>query len=128
VAASTSSYAIAEPLVACEAGSDLRRIEQQVRWSRAKADALAAARQDDEGASARPISRLLLLRSTQRTRAIAAQHGDFLAAAYPAGAADAFAALTGEAPWPGDAIVWCRVEVGRAIILDHPPRGVHVGR
>jgi hypothetical protein len=120
--------AIAEPLVACEAQADLRRIEQQLRWSRAKADALAAARQDDEATPARPVSRLLLLRSTRRSRAIAAQHGDLLAAAYPAITPDAYAALTGEAPWPGDSIVWCRVESGRAIVLDRPPRGLLVGR
>jgi hypothetical protein len=121
--------AFAEPLVACEAQSDMRRIEQQLRWSRAKADALAATSEDDgEGKPPRPVGRLLLLRSTRRTRAIAAQHGDLLAAAYPSGAADALAALTGEARWPGDALLWCRVELGRAIILDRPPRGIRVGR
>lgn len=121
--------AIAEPLVACEAQSDLRRIEQQVRWSLAKADALAGARRGDgEGTPARSVGRLLLLRSTQRTRAIAAPHGGLLAAAYPGRAADAYASLTGETPWPGDAIVWCRVQSGRAIVLDRPPRGLLVGR
>ena len=118
-----------EHIVACEAQSDLRRLERQVRWSRAKADALAAAL---EGAPAGPaprrVDRLLLLRSTQRTRAVVSQFGDLLAAAYPARARDAYAALTGESPWPGDALLWCRIENGRATVLDRPPRGIILGR
>jgi transcriptional regulator with XRE-family HTH domain len=124
-------YALGEPRVATEAQSDLRRIEQQVRWSRAKADALGDSAADDRGAPeapARPVSRLLLLRSTARTRAVVAQHAELLRAAYPARAADAHAALTGEAAWPGDAILWCRIEGGRATLLEGPPRGITVGR
>ena len=116
-----------EPIVACEAYSELRRLEQQVRWSRVKADALEAVR-DPAQASARAIGRLLLLRSTQRTRHAVDGYARFMAAAYPARARDAFAALSGEASWPGDAIVWCRVEGGSAEVLEHPPRGIAVGR
>jgi transcriptional regulator with XRE-family HTH domain len=118
-----------EPTLACEAQSDLRRIEQQVRWARAKADALGLARQEeDPSATGLVVSRLLLLRSTARTRAVMAQYADLVAAAYPARAIDAYAAITGEAPWPGDALLWCRMEDGRATILEHPPRGIRVGR
>ena len=109
------------PIVACEAHSDLRRLEQQVRWARAKSDALAEAR----GVT---VSRLLLLRSTARTRSVAAEFGSFLSAAYPARHEDAMSALRNGDPWPGDTIVWCRVERGRATILDRPPRGVRLGR
>jgi transcriptional regulator with XRE-family HTH domain len=109
------------PIVACEAHSDLRRIEQQIRWARTKADALGEARRAE-------VSRLLLLRSTARTRAIAREFQPFLAAAYPARVADAYAALTGEAAWPGDALLWCRVNAGVATVLDRPPRGINVGR
>jgi transcriptional regulator with XRE-family HTH domain len=110
-------------IVACESHSDLRRIEQQVRWAQAKADALLEA-----SVPKRPVSRLLLLRSTQRTRALAAQYADLLAAAYPAPASDAYAALTGEAPWPGHAILWTRVDGDTAVVMPRPPRGVRVGR
>jgi hypothetical protein len=123
--------ALGEPRVATEAQSDLRRIEQQVRWSKAKADALrgsAAKDGDAHEARAGPVSRLLLLRSTTRTRAVVAQHAELLRAAYPACAGDAHAALTGEAPWPGDAILWCRVEGGQTAVLTDPPRGITVGR
>jgi transcriptional regulator with XRE-family HTH domain len=123
--------ALGEPRVATEAQSDLRRIEQQVRWSGAKADALRESAADDQDAGeahARPVSRLLLLRSTTRMRAVVAQHAELLRAAYPARADDAYAALTGEASWPGDAIPWCRVEGGQATVLANPPRGITVGR
>jgi transcriptional regulator with XRE-family HTH domain len=109
------------PIVACEAQSDLRRLEQQVRWFRAKSEALSETRQAD-------VSRLLLLRSTARTRAVANEFAPFLATAYPARCEDLAAALRGGAPWPGDGIVWCRVEGDRAIVLDRPPRGIRVGR
>jgi transcriptional regulator with XRE-family HTH domain len=117
-----------EPIVACEAESELRRIEQQVRWARAKADALAIARGTDEHTQGRPVRRLLLLRSTTRNRAVVAQYADVVAAAYPARAIDAYAALTGNAPWPGDALLWCRIEDDQATVLDRPPRGIRVGR
>ena len=119
--------ATTEPLVACEAQSDLRRIEQQVRWSRTKADALQerprgrVGRQPDGRLTRRPApapplqlrERGLSWRST----------AELLRAAYPARARDAYAALTGESPWPGDALLWCRVEDGQATVLDRPPRG-----
>ncbi len=110
-----------EPLVATESQSELRRLEQQVRWAHAKADALAQAR-------ARPSSRLLLLRNTRRTRAAVSEHARLVGAAYPARAADAFAALTGDQPWPGAALLWVDVLAGRATIRPSPPRTVTVGR
>jgi transcriptional regulator with XRE-family HTH domain len=105
------------PLVACEAQSELRRLEQQVRWSKAKADALAEARQQ-------PVSRLLLLRSTARTRALAVEFRAFLAAAYPATHEQALRALRDGTSWPGDAIVWGHVESGVATIASRPPRSL----
>ena len=114
-------------LVACEAHSELRRLEQQIRWSTIKADALAAT-DDQVTGHTRTIGRLLLLRSTERTRAAVAQYTEVVAAAYPARAPDAWSALTGEEPWPGDAVLWCRVGRGHAEVLRSPPRGIRVGR
>jgi hypothetical protein len=71
---------------------------------------------------------MLLLRSTTSTRAVAQAYEATLAAAFPSRTAEAVAALRGEAAWPGPAIVWARVEAGRAEIMDAPPRGVRVGR
>jgi transcriptional regulator with XRE-family HTH domain len=124
-------------VVACEAQSELRRLEQQLRWSRSKAEALDTLRKRAgpgqlAGQPAWPdgpqVGRLMLLRSTARTRAVVSGYAQVVAAAYPARASDAYAALVGLAPWPGDALVWCRVEGDEAVMLDRPPRGVHVGR
>jgi hypothetical protein len=48
--------------------------------------------------------------------------------AYPARTNDVIEALTGEATWPGDGIVWMRLEGGIAELLRYPPRGVALGR
>jgi transcriptional regulator with XRE-family HTH domain len=113
-------------VIAAEAQSDIRRAEQQVRWANLKADALSEARA--LGEAALPVSRLLLLRSTQHTRAVVALAPDVFAAAYPTRAADAFAALTGAGEWRGASVVWCNVVGGVARILSTPPRAIAVGR
>jgi hypothetical protein len=115
-------------IVACEAQSELRRLEQQIRWSGAKSDALRANSDGGRGVGERRVSRVLLLRSTRSTRAVVAEHANLIAAAYPARIADAYRALMSDAPWPGDALLWCRVEAGRATVLERPPRGIGVGR
>ncbi len=114
--------------IASESQSEIRRLEQQVRWSAEKSDGLAS-RLADEGRGDREVSRLLLLRSTEATREIARRFEATLAAAYPAPAADVFAALTTpSAPWPGAGILWIRLENGNGTVLAHPPRGVAIGR
>lgn len=120
-------------LVTTEVQSELRRIEQQVRWSRSKADALALARARAPGTARHPdapteASRLLLLRSTRSTRAVVHEYADLLAAAYPARHGDLVASLTGPAPWPGSGIVWCAVADSQARLLERPPHGIMLGR
>jgi transcriptional regulator with XRE-family HTH domain len=118
-------------IIAGEAESDLRRIEAQTRWANLKAESLPSSDLWPFVAAqgTRNVSRLLLLRSTARTRAIANEHQALLAAAYPARAADAYRALTTSGtPWPGAAVIWVRVHDGSAQILARPPRGVVVGR
>ena len=116
--------------VAAEAQSELRRLEQQVRWSTEKADGLAQ-RLDRDGldSARRNVSRLLILRSTVTTREIARRFGATLAGAYPARTEDVVRALTSPAaPWPGPGIVWMHVEGDRATLMRFPPRGVSLGR
>ena len=113
-------------VIAVESESRLTRIEQQVRWASAKAEALAEARAA-EGARG-TVSRLLLLRSTTETRRIVATYPDVIGAAYPARIVDALEALTGSAPWPGPALVWCLTSGTTATLLDAPPRGIRLGR
>jgi transcriptional regulator with XRE-family HTH domain len=100
-----------------EAQSEFRGIEQQLRWLAEKANTFAG-----------PVSKLLIVRSTEATREVARRYAATLSVAYPARSPDAVAALTGDHPWPGDAIVWMRLQGGTAELLRHPPRGVPVGR
>jgi transcriptional regulator with XRE-family HTH domain len=116
-------------IVACEAQSQLRRLEQQVRWANMKADALSLARAAAGGSRPGPeVSRLLLLRSTSANRHVVMEHGDLLAVAYPADYAGLLAALRGTKRWPGAGLVWCTVDAAGARLLDRPPRGVRLGR
>lgn len=116
--------------IASELQSELRRLEQQVRWNNEKADGLAARLAEEASPAPGPtVSRLLVLRSTTSTREIAARYEATLRAAYPARSEDVYKALTTElTPWPGAGIAWMRVEAGQAILLRHPPRGVRLGR
>ena len=113
-----------QTLVATELHSQLPRVEQQVRWSTQKADALGAM-PEHAGAT---VSRLLVVRNTVAMREIARTAQSTLVAAYPGRVADALGSLTAEAPWPGPTLVWAIVERGDARLMDGPPRGVTVGR
>ena len=96
-------------VVAAEIESMLRRLEQVVRWSNAKADALPSAAAYPFGSSPDlVIHRLLVIRDTARNRAIGALFQATLKAAYPADPWLALAALAGETPWPGSALLWAR--------------------
>jgi transcriptional regulator with XRE-family HTH domain len=118
-------------IIAGEAESDLRRIEAQTRWANEKSEALPSSDVWRFAAvDRRPrISRLLLLRSTDRTRALANRHRALLRAIYAARPADAYAALTHPStPWPDASILWVRVDADAVTVLPNPPRGVEVGR
>jgi transcriptional regulator with XRE-family HTH domain len=109
--------------VVCECHSELRRLELVLRRAAEKTDAFRA-----QANVASTVSSMLLVRSTAATRAIVNAYSSTIAAAFPAKSADAVEALQGPAAWPGAAIVWARFERGRAVILDHPPRAVSLGR
>jgi transcriptional regulator with XRE-family HTH domain len=110
--------------IACECHSELRRLEVVLRRGAEKAEAIG-----QRFEAGPPASSLLLLRSTESTRAIARAYEATLSAAFPGRAADAYAALTSpDAPWPGSSILWARLGSTGAEILDKPPRGVRVGR
>jgi transcriptional regulator with XRE-family HTH domain len=106
--------------IAGELESGLHRLEQQIRWSAEKAASLPSwegwAHLGEEPAS----SRLLVVRRTRATRAVAREFGRQLRVAYPAHPDDALAALTGTAPWPGSALVWA--------VLDGPRSRLAAGR
>lgn len=110
--------------IASELQSQLRRVEQQIRWCTQKTDALAILPEQ----AGRRTSRLLVLRNTAAMREVVRAATETMRAAYPSRTADAIASLTGAAPWPGPSVVWMTVERGRATLLDGVPRGVAVGR
>ena len=115
-------------VVATEVHSQVHRLEQQQGWANLKAESLPSAdfwrHLDREPA----VSRLLVLRSTKATRELAKQFESTLGAAYPARAADVFAALSGNANWPANGLLWADVTGDVVRILDRPPRGVMLGR
>jgi transcriptional regulator with XRE-family HTH domain len=113
--------------IACEVHSELRSIERIQRRLFEKAQALG----DLDG---RTSSAILLVRATERTRAVARQFEATLGAAFPGSCLAAIEALTGAhgsivpPAWPGPTMLWARVEGRRAELLDEPPRGVRIGR
>ena len=76
-------------VVATELESELRRIEQLIRWSAEKADAIDAG------------SRLLVVRWTRANRQVVEDARRLLREAYPADPRDALESLTGTTAWPG---------------------------
>lgn len=116
--------------VAGEVHSELRRLEQQIRWGAEKADGLATRLGDgDPFGPPRDISRLLVLRSTVATREIARLYEATLAAAYPARTHDVVLALTTPTgPWPGPGIVWMHLHGTVTTLMPYPPPHIALGR
>jgi transcriptional regulator with XRE-family HTH domain len=104
-------------LVATELQSELRRLEQLVRWQATKAAALPSWEGFDQLGRSPRISQLLIVRRTRATRAVAGEFARQLRAAFPAHPDDAVAALTGSAPWPGAALAWMVVDTKGARLV-----------
>lgn len=114
-------------LIVSEFMSTLPRLEQQLRWMAEKAASIGSSELVRDG-PVPPASRLLVVRSTAATREIARQFELTLRTAYPARTADAVQSLCVGHAWPGDAIVWVRIDGDDVELLDGPPRGVSLGR
>jgi hypothetical protein len=102
-------------IVAVEIQSELRRLEQLVRWTNEKAAALpSSARWPSNAAPGQgpTVSSLLVVRRTRATVEIAEAFVRQLEAAFPAHPADALRSLRGDGPWPGSALVWARIDGG----------------
>lgn len=103
--------------LATELQSELRRLEQLVRWSAEKAASLSSWEGWRQLGDEPAISRLLVVRCTRTTREAAGAFERQLRIAYPANPADALAALTGSAPWPGPALLWVVLDGGRSRVV-----------
>jgi hypothetical protein len=115
--------------ICTEIQSELRRLEQLIRWANEKALALPSAPFWDRMGETPSIERLLVVRSTRSNREIAARFSDTLTVAYPGSSVDAYRALTtADATWRRPTILWADLRGDLATILDRPPRGVTVGR
>ena len=99
-------------VIACEIESTLRRIEQLVRWSTEKAEALPSSSLWPTIHDSPAISRLVVVRWTRATRTAARDAARQLRVAYPAHPDDALGSLTRTEPWPGPALVWAKVRPG----------------
>lgn len=100
--------------IAGELQSELRRLEQLVRWQTMKAESLPSWDGWPHLGPEPRVSRLLVVRRTRTTRAVAAEYAAQLRVAYPAHPDDAIEALTATGRWPGPALIWMHVEGGRA--------------
>lgn len=109
--------ATAHLLIASELQSELRRLEQVVRWSAEKAAALPSWDGWQLLGPEPQVSRLLVVRRTRATRAVATEFERQLRVAYPGHPDDALRALTGTAPWPGPTIVWAVLEGKRSRVV-----------
>ena len=109
--------------VATEVESSLSRLEQAIRWSTAKADALDSSRAWPFGVSGQGpmVDRLLVVRATRATRDVAATFAGTLRAAYPADPWQALASLRGATPWPGPTLLWALERRGGAVVLVAEP-------
>ncbi len=96
-------------LIATEVESDIRRIEQQVRWAKMKRDSLPSWDGWPADDDAR-VSQLLIVRRTRATRQTALEFAAQLLLTYPAHPEDALAALTGTSPWPGGTLLWAHID------------------
>jgi transcriptional regulator with XRE-family HTH domain len=115
--------------ICTEIQSEMRRIEQLIRWANEKALALPSAPFWDRMGETPSIERLLVVRSTRSNREVATRFSETLRVAYPGRSGDAYRALaTANSPWPGPTILWADLRGDDATILDRPPRGVAVGR
>jgi transcriptional regulator with XRE-family HTH domain len=105
-------------VVACEIESELRRLEQLFRWFGEKVRSLPSWEGWSQLGEVGEPSKLLIVRSTRRTRTVGREFDHMLRTVYPAHPADALAALSGDLPWPGSALVWARVDAGHVRLED----------
>jgi transcriptional regulator with XRE-family HTH domain len=115
-------------MVATEVHSQISRVEQQLGWANLKMDSLPSADLWRLADGNQAVSRLLVLRSSRATRDLVGRFEHTFRSAYPASAASVHSALVSQAPWPGPGILWAVVSPDAVRILDHPPRGIRLGR
>jgi hypothetical protein len=108
----------ARVILAAELQSELRRLEQLVRWHAEKAASLPSWQGWPKLDAEPAISQLVIIRRTRATKAVVSEFAQQIRLAYPAHPDDALAALTTpSAKWPGNTMVWAEVKGSRARLL-----------
>ena len=119
-------------VVSAEVHSEIRRLEQQMRWASAKTDALPSSdawSMLKAGSARVSVEPLLVLRNTRTNRELVTRFEETLRAHYPASTQAVLCALGDpDRIYPGAALLWAEVTAGHARLLDSPPRGVRLGR
>ena len=112
-----------DDLVAGEGHSALSAVDAQIRWAREKADALPSATGWPWSAARGPrVMRLLLLRDSSAMRDLVRTLPQTFSSAFPVAYDDVIDALVhGGRSWPGDALVWVRIEGARTHLLQAAP-------
>ena len=117
----------AKVVVCVEVQSEIRRLEQQIRWATQKAHALlVTGPMADSGDGAPRVFQVLALASTRRNREIVGQFEATVRVAYPSRPEDIVSALTDHRPWPGSGLVWLSVHGRSAHLLSGAPRRLSV--
>jgi hypothetical protein len=114
-------------VIATEVQSQIRRLEQQLRWSNEKARAIlpSGAIAGLTPTAAPEVSQLLVIRSTRANREIVATYASTIQTAFPTEPRAAYQALTTkDGAWPGSALLWATVDNATVRILDGSPRGL----
>src|SRR5215218_171302 len=95
-------------VIAVEVHSEIRSVEQLIRWTTAKAGALPSADLWPVLAahSSEAVQRLLIVRSTRANRATFLDYESTFTAAFPGNPAAALSALTSGGSWPGPTMIW----------------------
>jgi transcriptional regulator with XRE-family HTH domain len=94
--------------VAVEVQSELRRLEQLLRWAANKAASIPSWEGFAHLGTAPEISRLLVIRETRATRSVVSEFRRQIRAAHPGDGSDALASLSTPSAWPGPSVLWAR--------------------
>lgn len=100
--------------VTTEIQSELRRLEQLIRWSEAKADSVPSWDGFARLGGSPVVSRLLIVRETRTNRAVAEEFRRVVRAAYPARPDEALESLVSGSAWPGPAVPWAARDRARS--------------
>jgi transcriptional regulator with XRE-family HTH domain len=112
-------------VVAIEFQGGIGRLEETLRWSGQKADALLATGPIIGADGPRQVSRVLALASTDANRQIVRSFERTLHAVYPAPSVEIVRAFTtADAPWPGSGIIWFAFDGRDARLLRNEPRSL----